>query len=164
MDAEILHHTASHVAPGTEAIHLAIEQISSIAAAGIGYIGVAIMCIGALRGLFEFIADFVRGEENLTDIRVDIAKHLSLGLEFLVGKDIIDTIIGPSFENLMLLSLIILIRTAIAYILSWELKEAIEIIEDEALFEEAVEKYESKRGHGRHKKHKSHDEDHDDDD
>lgn len=121
---------------------MAIEQISSVIAAVIGYMGVAIMCIGAIMGLWQFIGDKIRGEDNLTEIRVGIAKHLSLGLEFLVGKDIIDTIIEPSFKRLTLLAFIIAIRTAIAYILSWELKEAINEIEEEAQFEMAADKYE----------------------
>ena len=112
------------------------------------------MCLGAIYGLVRFVYDTVRGVDNITETRVAIAKHFSLGLEFLVGKDIIETIIQPSFESLTLLAFIIVIRTAIAYILSWELREAITEIKEEAEFEIAAEQYELVREDHKNHTHK----------
>lgn len=137
------HTPVTHTAPGTEHIYVAVEQITSIAAVGIGYLGVSIMCLGAVQGLVRFLFDYTKGEDNITQIRVDLAKHLSLGLEFLVGKDIIETIIQPTFHSLVLLTAIIMIRTLIAYILTRELAQAIHEIKQETEFEIAADHHET---------------------
>lgn len=139
----ILHTPVTHTTPGTEHIYIAIEQITSVAAVSIGYLGVAIMCAGALKSLWRFLLDFVEGDDNITQIRVNLAKHLSLGLEFLVGKDIIETIIQPTFHSLLLLAAIIVIRTVIAHILSHELSVAIHEIREETEFEIAADRHEN---------------------
>ena len=126
-------------------IDAVMGDISMMAAATIGYIGMAIMCYGAFKALVHFIVSNKRDEDDMTEIRVDLAKHLSLGLEFLIGKDIIETLIQPSFEQLALLAGLVAIRTAISYLLARELKEAIEEITDENTFEKAVQEYEKTR-------------------
>lgn len=125
-----------------------LEQISFVSAELIGILGVAIMGIGAIRSTIEFILSWYHHHDRMTEIRVNLMKHLSLGLEFLVAKDIIDTISDPTAQTLLLLGGIVILRTAIAYILSWELKEATESIGEEAAFERAVERFEDvQNGH-----------------
>ncbi len=125
---------------------LSMLQTLSIHAAGIiGFVGVLIMCYGTAKGLVLFIIYTKRRYELMTEIRIDVAKHLSLGLEFLVGKDIIETIIRPTISQLLVLAFIVLIRTFIAYILSWEMKDAIEEINEEKELEQAVKQYEEMR-------------------
>lgn len=119
-----------------------LESISIVTAELIGILGVGIMCIGAVRATAEFGRSFYHKEDRMTEIRVNLMKHLSLGLEFLVAKDIIDTISDPTPQTLLLLGGIIILRTVIAYILNWELKEATESIGEEAAFEEAIEHFE----------------------
>ena len=124
-------------------VFLDMLQVLSIHAAGIiGFIGVLIMCYGTAKGLVLFIVYTKRRYELMTEIRIDVAKHLSLGLEFLVGKDIIETIIRPTISQLLVLAFIIMIRTFIAYILSWEMKDAIEEIGEEKELEQAMKQYE----------------------
>lgn len=119
-----------------------LEQSSIIIAEIIGFIGVSIMCIGAIKSLYEFLHSFLHKYDQLTEIRIGLVKHLSLGLEFLVARDIIATIIQPSLQKLGILLAIILLRTLLAYILLWEVREASKEIEEELAFEEALEHFE----------------------
>lgn len=97
--------------------------ISSVAAVAIGYIGVLVMVYGALRSTYLFTRGIIRREHNLPMVRVDLGKHLALGLEFLVGKDIIESIIHPTWDELGKLGAIIVLRTVLQIFLARELKE-----------------------------------------
>ena len=131
-----------------------IEQIVSLsatAASVIGFIGVSVISYGAIKGLFLFIFYTVRRYDFLIEIRIGIAKHLSLGLEFLIAKDIIETIVRPTLNELLILAFLIAIRTALAYILLWELKEASVEIMEEKEFEKALKEYEGAKKKHKHK-------------
>jgi uncharacterized membrane protein len=113
-------------------ITASLETVSIFFAAVIGYIGVSVMAYGGIKSALHFILSTMRGHNHLPYIRIDLGKHLALGLEFLVGKDIIETIIRPSWDELGKLAAIIALRTAVTMMLSWELKEIKEeIAEDE---------------------------------
>ena len=110
-----------------------LEALSILAASIIGYVGVSIMAYGAVKSAIHFILSTVRGQNHLPYIRIDLGKHLALGLEFLVGKDIIESLIHPSWDDLGKLAVIIALRTFITLMLSYELKEIKEeIAEQEA--------------------------------
>lgn len=114
-------------------ITTSLESVSIFFAAIIGYIGVTVMAFGGIKSALHFILSSIRGNNHLPYIRIDLGKHLALGLEFLVGKDIIETIIRPSWDELGKLAAIIVLRTAVTMMLSWELKEIKEeIAADEA--------------------------------
>ncbi len=114
-------------------ITTSLESVSIFFAAIIGYIGVTVMAYGGIKSALHFILSSIRGNNHLPYIRIDLGKHLALGLEFLVGKDIIETIIRPSWDDLGKLAAIIALRTAVTMMLSWELKEIQEeIAQDEA--------------------------------
>ena len=100
-----------------------LEAISIFAAGVIGYIGVSIMTYGALKSVMHFILTSIRGTNHLPYIRIDLGKHLALGIEFLVGKDIIESIIHPSWDDLGKLAVIVAIRIVITLMLGYELKE-----------------------------------------
>ena len=88
--------------------------------------GVALIVIGALIATGRFALRLARradGEAAYRGYRQGLGRTLLLGLEFLVAADIIRTVaIAPSFTNLGLLAVIVLIRT----FLSWSLELEIE--------------------------------------
>ena len=100
-----------------------LETVSIFAAGIIGYIGVMIMAYGAVKSAAHFILSTIRQNNHLPYIRIDLGKHLALGLEFLVGKDIIESIMRPSWDDLGKLAVIIALRIVVTMMLSWELKE-----------------------------------------
>jgi uncharacterized membrane protein len=94
----------------------------------IGVLGVSVIVFGVATGLLRFTrSEFrsVRGA-NVNDERKQLRHllgyYLLLGLEFLIAADIIDTLMKPSVQDLVVLGTIVLIRTIISYSLNAELK------------------------------------------
>jgi uncharacterized membrane protein len=112
-------------------ITASLETIAIFFAGILGYVGVSVMAFGGIKSAMHFILSTIRGNNHLPYIRIDLGKHLALGLEFLVGKDIIESIISPSWDDLGKLAAIIALRTAVTMMLSWELKEVKEELEQD---------------------------------
>ena len=95
---------------------------------GIGVLGVLVIVFGVLSGLLKFVrAEFsaARGlvvEEARKKLRHVLGYYLLLGLEFLIAADIIDTLMKPTPQDLLVLGAIIVIRTIISFSLNAELK------------------------------------------
>lgn len=100
-----------------------LDALSIVSAAIIGYVGVSIMMYGAAKSAIEFAVYSVRKTTHLSHIRIELGKHLALGLEFFVGKDIIESVVQPSWDDLGKLGVIVLLRTILTVFLSRELKE-----------------------------------------
>ena len=119
-------------------LEMSLQTVSVAFAAIVGYIGVAVMVYGALKAGFAFALCCIRRQSHLPEIRIDLGKHLALGLEFLVGKDIIHSIISPSWDDLGKLAVLVLLRTFVTFVLTWELKELEREVETERLHQKAV--------------------------
>jgi uncharacterized membrane protein len=91
---------------------------------GIGLLGVLIIVFGVAVGTMRFLPTeflFVRGSDALDNrkrLRHVLGYYLLLGLEFLIAADIIDTLMKPSAQDLIVLGAIILIRTVISFSLN----------------------------------------------
>ena len=94
----------------------------------IGVLGVLVIVFGVIGGLVRFLrTEFqaARGgdvEEARKRLRHTLGYYLLLGLEFLIAADIIDTLMKPSVQDLIVLGAIVVIRTVISYSLNAELK------------------------------------------
>ena len=71
-----------------------------------------------IRGLLPGKPDFMQGIER---IRVNLGHHLILGLEFLIGADILRTAIAPAWTIIGQLAAIIGLRTVLDLYLGFEL-------------------------------------------
>jgi uncharacterized membrane protein len=95
---------------------------------GIGVLGVLVIVFGVVCGLARFVrAEILAAcgteiEEDRKRLRHVLGYYLLLGLEFLIAADIIDTLMKPSQQDLLVLGAIVLIRTVISYSLNAELK------------------------------------------
>jgi len=93
----------------------------------INIIGVAVITLGIIKGLLLFIKFEVgrlkkEGHLNaIKETRIVVGQHILLGLEFLIGADVINTVIDPGMEEIAILAAIVLIRTAISYFLTREM-------------------------------------------
>lgn len=125
---------------------LGLDEVSFLVAEIIGFIGIAVMVYGALMATWHFIecTFYDRHTEGLPRIRIELGKHLALGLEFLVGKDIIESIVRPSWDDLGKLAAIIALRTAVTFMLSWELKEIKQELEEAQMHKTATKKRKAK--------------------
>jgi uncharacterized membrane protein len=95
---------------------------------GIGVLGVLVIVFGVAGGLARFLRAELKAarggevEEDRKKLRHVLGYYLLLGLEFLIAADIIDTLMKPSVQDLIVLGAIVLIRTVISYSLNAELK------------------------------------------
>ena len=95
---------------------------------GIGLLGVLVIVFGVAGGLWRFLRSellSLRGanvDEDRQHLRHLLGYYLLLGLEFLIAADIIDTLMKPTPQDLLVLGAIIVIRTVISFSLNAELK------------------------------------------
>src|SRR5262245_2073448 len=94
---------------------------------GIGVLGMLVILFGVAGGVGRFIRSELsaaRGadvERERRLLRHRLGYYLLLGLAFLIAADIIDTLIKPSTEDLIVLGAIVAIRTVISCSLNSEL-------------------------------------------
>ena len=97
------------------------------AAFGISVLGVLVIIFGVLCGVGRFLrseVSAVRGanvEGERRKLRQVLGYYLLLGLEFLIAADIIDTLMKPTTQDLIILGAIVAIRTVISHSLNSEL-------------------------------------------
>ncbi len=85
-------------------------------------IGAAIVGFGAVATAVRYVLTLVGlREDGNTEIRLYLGRFLALGLEFQIGADILSTAVAPTFDDVLLLGAIVVIRTALNYFLSKEL-------------------------------------------
>ena len=95
---------------------------------GISVLGVLVIVFGVLSGLVRFVRAEVsaaRGfavDDARKQLRHVLGYYLLLGLEFLIAADIIDTLMKPKPEEMIVLGAIVAIRTVISFSLNGELK------------------------------------------
>lgn len=83
-----------------------------------------VISVGMVKALWTFIKDALLGKESAKAIyesRMELGHSFSLGLGFLIGASILKTTIAPSWNDLGLLSTIIVIRTILNYFLTKEI-------------------------------------------
>ncbi len=95
---------------------------------GIGVLGVLVIVFGVgsgwlrlARAEFRF-AQGLNVDEERKQLRHLLGYYLLLGLEFLIAADIIDTLMKPTPNDLLVLGTIIIIRTVISWSLNAELR------------------------------------------
>jgi len=88
----------------------------------IAAIGVFVIVVGALRSVYQLYLFFKKEKFNTDYIRLQFGNSVILGLEFLVGADIVGSLVEPDYYNLGLLAIIVLIRTVLSYFLNLELR------------------------------------------
>jgi len=91
----------------------------------IGLIGVSVITLGVIKGFWLFIT-----RHTFWEIRVALVKHILLGLDFLISRDIIETVILKSntalWIDLAALVLIIIIRVVFSFFAEKEMDELME--------------------------------------
>ena len=98
-----------------------LEGIEFLAAM-IGYAGVAFIAAGCFLGLVQYCRRLLTGKVRMTEVRVTLGTYVLIGMEFLVGQDIIETVIDTNLEQLKSLAVIVVIRTVLEYFLGKEVQ------------------------------------------
>lgn len=102
-----------------------LHALIEVLARALEYIGVGVILLGVLLATILFLRDGGRcgWREGYSQYRANLGRGILLGLELLVGADIIGTITAPlTFESLGLLGLVVLIRTFLSFSLETEIE------------------------------------------
>ncbi|WP_201980315.1 DUF1622 domain-containing protein [Hymenobacter rubidus] len=91
---------------------------------GVEAVGATIIVLGILSAGWLLVRALAKQQTaDFTAIRLALARYLALALEFQLGADILSTAIAPSWEQIGKLGAIAVIRTALNYFLSREMRE-----------------------------------------
>lgn len=89
---------------------------------------VIILLVGALKAAWDFIRNEFSGGSRFeianknNGIKIYLGSYILLSLEVLIASDIIETIMNPSIDDMLILAGIVVIRTAISYFLGKEIE------------------------------------------
>mgnify|MGYP003870079771 CR=1 FL=1 len=86
-------------------------------------LGIVIIAIGVLVSLVLAVRNVATRRGDVLDtLRRDVGRSILLGLEFLIAGDIVRTVaVEPTLENVGVLALIVLVRTALSFVLEVEI-------------------------------------------
>ncbi|HIQ57242.1 TPA: DUF1622 domain-containing protein [Candidatus Gracilibacteria bacterium] len=88
----------------------------------LGIFGVFIIIIGSIKSAWEYIKNT---NDSFQKIRLIFSQHLIIGLDFFVGKDIIDTMLihtGENFwEEVTIIIIVVIIRIVLTIMAEREL-------------------------------------------
>jgi uncharacterized membrane protein len=101
-----------------------IAPILKPLATGLEFFGVGVILVGVLIATVGYVRDVFSTEqrEAYERYRANLGRGILMGLEILIGADIIATIIAPlTWESVGLLGLIVLIRTFLSFSLEAEI-------------------------------------------
>lgn len=89
----------------------------------ISLIGVAVITISVAQAAWLYCKYYYTHDSGRTinNVRVELGHGIIVGLEFMVAADIITTVVHPTYFELGLLALLVLIRTVLSYFITREL-------------------------------------------
>jgi len=106
----------------TEQVHALVDQLAKV----LELVGVAVILGSIILATIAFLRDSSRTKDwrlAYPSYRSDIGRGILLGLELLVGADIISTITAPlTFDSVGLLAAIVGIRTFLSFSLETEIE------------------------------------------
>lgn len=98
---------------GAQWLKLVLEATGAVVI-GVGFlIAVTLLIVGAVRS---------QGS-TFNRIRLVLARHLALALEFQLGADILSTAVAPTWDQIGKLAAIAIIRTGLNYFLTIEMRQ-----------------------------------------
>lgn len=77
--------------------------------------GVCVIIISGARGVYDYI-------KHSSEIRLNLAKGMALGLEFKLGSEILRTVIVRDAREIATVAGIIALRAALTFLIHWEIK------------------------------------------
>ena len=98
--------------------------IVSIVASILSYFGAIVIFYGGIRAVVGVLQiEILKKEINYNDVRIDFTPKILIGLEFFVAADLIKSILEPTFQEVVILAVIVAIRTVLGLSLTREIKE-----------------------------------------
>jgi len=105
--------------PVEHVVYVAVQALRL----GLEAIGAIVVALGGARAVAALVPQLAaRGRpQAFGAVRLILARHLSLALEFQLAADILSTAISPSWEQIGKLGAIAVIRTSLNYFLAREI-------------------------------------------
>ena len=123
--------------------HETMQTIVEFIWAIFAYVWILVMVVWWAKAVYLLIyRRFFNRSFSTWMIRIKLWHYLVLSLEFLVAKDILESIVNPTTEWLITLWAIVLIRTVLSYFLN---KEILEVKEEIKYYEEKVKYHEEQK-------------------
>ena len=98
-----------------------IEHFVEIVATIIGYVGMIFITLGVVLAIIQYIISRFDNKYTTDHVRLTLGTYILIGLEFMVGQDIIETVLHTTMQQLYMLGLIVVIRTILDFFLSREM-------------------------------------------
>jgi len=112
-----------------ETVELLLEDVVRIISLALEFTAIVCVIIGFISAiLLMFKPNKIESSPLHNRLRLTLGGWLALALEFQLASDIIKTTVAPTYENLIQLGAIAIIRTFLNYFLSKELVELPELI------------------------------------
>lgn len=108
-----------------------LTEIADIFAILLGVASAIILLVGSIVALVKFVRGMLferhRPGEDVSDhhvnpIRVEFGRYITLGLEFLIAKDILETLFEPQWDDIGQLAALVAIRTVVGVFLMFEIE------------------------------------------
>lgn len=90
---------------------------------------ILILLFGVVKAAIDFMKNEAKQDDRFTNvknnnrIKLYLGSYILLSLEVLIASDIIETILNPSIEDILILAGVVVIRTAISYFLGKEMEQ-----------------------------------------
>ena len=95
-------------------------------------VGITIIIIGSIRAIAQTAKALVKGYHS--NIMIALGRALALALEFKMGAEIVKTVIIHDLNELAILAVVIALRSILAFLIHWEIKnekkEELESVDD----------------------------------
>jgi uncharacterized membrane protein len=96
-------------------LHEALNVLVDAAILLFEFVGVLVIIASGIQGIISYIR-----RDPLT--RLKLAKGMAMGLEFKLGSEILRTVIVREFSEILIVAGIILLRSALTFLIHWEIK------------------------------------------
>jgi len=100
-----------------EMMHLWLVKLCEITLLLFEFVGVFILIIAGVKGVFNYI-------RKNTNTKLELLKGMALALEFMMGGEILRTVIATGWKTLVIVGGIIAVRVALTFLIHWEIKSA----------------------------------------
>ena len=85
-------------------------------------LGTLVIVYAALKATVMFVTGVVTDSLNINKLRCELGYGIILGLEFMIGADIIESMAQPTYYDIGILASLVFIRTFLSYVLGKELE------------------------------------------
>ncbi len=97
-------------------------RVIEIIAQTLGYVGVGFIMAGTLIAFLQYLNSVFIKRLTMPAVRLTLGTYILVGLEFMIGQDVVETVINPGFEHLVGLGAVVVIRTVLEYFLGKEVE------------------------------------------